>query len=646
MSMSLHHLPTHLIQRWLLLVAGTRRPPGTDPRGRRRPTSAPSQRCRRIRSTLFTARPTAADQVEADLSTRRDIGLLGQFWRFRAYGRHEVRSLIGGVLLRAGEFGSDLISPWPLALIVDSMVRHTDPAGPLGRVARSLFGTSPLGLLAVAAPATLLITISSGMFDYLGDRVLNSSGERITSKIRSDVFAHLQRLPMSYHDRQAVGELTSRIATDTGRIEDGMVGVFATLIPGVISLTGYTLVLLSVNWRLGLIALLAAPLLFVTASRQTRLTRTSARRRRAAEGRLCGFVAESLQGIRTVQAFGRQDLHDQRFSTSNDQVLSAGLRAVELRARFTPLLEIVAAVGTATLLFVGGYGVLQLWWSIGVLIVVTAYLREMLKPMKNLSGLALTLTQGAASAERIAAIFDQDRPTPRLPATPPPAISGHIQLQQVTLDYGRGPVLHGISLDIRPGERVALLGHNGAGKSTLLSLISGLYTPTLGQVLINGISLADAPDWWRRRQVAVVPQDTFLFSGTIADNIRYGRPDASDDQVEAAAKAALVTQFTDRLDDSLNTRLTDGGTGLSGGQRQRVGIARALLTDAPIVLLDEPTTGLDVNAEELVLQALHTLIAHRTVIMTTHRPALTRLATRVVHLSRGAITNISSVAKR
>jgi ATP-binding cassette, subfamily B, bacterial len=576
------------------------------------------------------------EQALEDLSRQPDAGLLKQFWRFRSYGRGEVRSLTVGMVMRALEFAADLATPWPLALVVDGVLRGSRPGGMLGSAA-ALFGPTQLGMLGVAAVAVLLITSLSGAFDYLGDRVMNSSGERITMSIRRDVFAHMQRLPMGYHDRQAVGELTSRIATDTGRIEDGMVGLFATLLPGVLSLAGYTVVLLSVNWRLGMIALCAAPLLFFTASRYTRLTRKSARRRRAAEGRLSGFVAESLQGIRTVQAFGRQELHDQRFADGNDKVLSAGLRAVELRARFTPLLEVIAAIGTATLLFVGGYGVLHQWWSVGVLIVVTSYLRDLLKPMKDLSKLALTFTQGAASAERIAAIFDQQRPDPEVTGTLPELVSGSIQLQDVGLDYGRGPVLQHINLDIPAGERIALLGHNGAGKSTLLSLISGLYPPTTGQIVLDGISLVDAPDWWRRQQVSVVLQDTFLFSGTIAENIRYGRPDATDDEVLHAAKAALVTEFTDPLEDGVHTELADGGIGLSGGQRQRVGIARALLTNAPIVLLDEPTTGLDVHAEQLVVQALTTLVTSRTVIMTTHRPALTQLATRVIHLAHGQV---------
>ena len=220
-------------------------------------------------------------------------------------------------------------------------------------------------------------------------------------------------------------------------------------------------------------------------------------------------------------------------------------------------------------------------------------------------------------------------------------MAGAVELRGVGLDYGRGTVLHGLDLVIRPGERVALLGHNGAGKSTVLSLIAGLYPPTQGEVRLDAVPMSEAPDWWVHRQVSVVLQDTFLFSGTLADNIRYGRPDASEADVAAAAAAALVTEFAERLPDGLETELADGGTGLSGGQRQRVGIARALLLDAPVVLLDEPTTGLDVAAEELVVRALTRLAEGRTVVMTTHRPALTRLATRTVHLSRG---NIAAMA--
>jgi subfamily B ATP-binding cassette protein MsbA len=563
-----------------------------------------------------------------------DLGLLRQLWRFRHYGRSELRPLLFGLLARVGELLADLATPWPLALTIDNVLKGREPTGGVGQLAL-LFGPTQLGMLGVAALAVLVITAASSAFDYLGDRLMNSAGERITSNIRTDVFAQLQRLPMRYHDQQPVGELTSRISTDTARIEDSLVGMFSVLLPGLFSLGGFAVVLLTVNWRLGLVALCAAPLVFATAARYTRLTRKAARRRRAAEGRLSGFVAESLQGIRTIHAFGRQDLHDARFGRSNETVLGTGLQAVELRARFVPLLEAVTALGTGALLFIGGYGVLHGWWTVGVLVVVTSYLRDMLKPMKNLSKLVLTFTQASASAERVAAIFAHTRPPVEADRPLPARAAGAIELRDVVLDYGRGPVLNGLSMTVRPGERIALIGPNGAGKSTALALISGLYPATRGSVLIDDIPMSALPDEWLHRQIAVVLQDTFLFSGTLAENIRYGRPEASDEQVRRAARDALVTQFSDELPDGLQTELADGGVGLSGGQRQRVGIARALLLDAPIVLLDEPTAGLDVGAEELVVRALIRLAQSRTVIMTTHRPSVNRLATRTIYLRNG-----------
>ena len=583
-----------------------------------------------------------AAMASSDGLPPRDIGTLRELWRFRDYGRTELKSLLLGVVMRACELVADLAAPWPLALVIDNVLKGKPLTGPLGSVSR-LFGTSALALLTMAAVAVLLFTVLSGVFDYLGDVFMNGAGERITSRIRADVFAYMERLPQSFHDRQAIGELTSRVVTDTGRIEDSLVDLFSTLVPGVLTLVGTAAVLVSVEWRLGLIALCAAPLVFITAMRYARLTRVTSRRRRAAVGTLTGFVTESLQGIRTTHAFGNQDVQDKQFNTTNDQVLSIGLRSVDLSARFTPALEAVSAIGTAALLFVGGYGALHGWWQVGILVVVTSYLNNMLSPMKSLAKLAPSFTQGAASAERVAAILDQPTAHTGSEQGLPERVGGQIELRNVGLDYGRGPVLSSLNLTIEAGERIALLGDNGAGKSTTLSLIGGLYQPTHGAVLLDGLSVPEVPEHWLHQQIAMVLQDTFLFSGTLTDNLRYGRPDATDEEVALVAEAALVTEFAEKLPDGLATTLAAGGIGLSGGQRQRVGIARALLVDSPVVLLDEPTVGLDVHAEELVVRALTRLMEGRTVIMTTHQPALTQLATRTIYLRRGGILESAPV---
>jgi ATP-binding cassette subfamily B protein len=565
-----------------------------------------------------------------------DRGLLRQLWQFRSYGRPHLRVLSLGVGLRICELLADLAQPWPLAVVIDALSGHNGTHGPLALLT-SVAGGSLRRLLAGAAVALLVITLASGAFDYLGDRVMNSAGERMTAAIRRDTFANLHRLPMTFHDRHAVGELTSRVSTDTDRIETSLTAVFSTLFPGLLSIVGFALVLVSVDWRLGLIAVGCAPMIFVSSARYTRLTRQSARVQRAAEGRLAGVVAESLQGIRTIHAFGSHHLHDARFAQDNTDTLNAGLRAVELRARFTPLLEAITAVGTAVLMWVGGLGVLNGWWTVGLLVVVASYLRDMIKPVRGLSKLSITFTQGAASAERVADILARKPPPTGRPQPLPARAAGRIDLHDVVLDYGRGPVLHHLDLAIHPGERIALLGPNGAGKSTLLALIAGLYQPTAGELYLDGQPMADLPKPWLHRQIAVVLQDTYLFSGTLADNIRYARPDATPEEITHAAQTALVSDFADDLPDGLDTRLGDGGIGLSGGQRQRVGVARAVLLDAPVVLLDEPTAGFDSHAEQAVVQALTRLVHGRTVVMTTHRPALTRLATRTIDIHNGVI---------
>ncbi|HEY2706235.1 MAG TPA: ABC transporter ATP-binding protein [Candidatus Dormibacteraeota bacterium] len=572
-------------------------------------------------------------------------------WRFHGYGRPHLRILGAGIGLRVAEMLADLAQPWPLVMIVDNVIGHRPVRGVMAAVLAPV-RPSPILLLSVAAAATVLLGAASGLFDYLGDRVMNSAGERITASIRSDLFAHLQRLPLSFHDRSSLGELTSRLTMDTDRIDDALVDVFSTLLPAILTVAGLLIVTMLVDWRLGLLALATVPVLLVVITRYARLTRAAARARRASRGALTAQATEVLSGIRTVLALGGQEVHDRAFEAGNQATLAAGLRSVDVVARFTPLVEICTQAGTAALLWVGAWGVLHHSWSLGVLLVVMAYVRTMLKPLRSLSRLSLTLAQGAAAADRVTAVLAEPRSvlSPVMPGTvdprraPSSRARGDLDLREVTVDYGRGPVLEAAFLTVPAGGRVALVGANGAGKSSVLSLIAGLYPPVEGEVLLDGVPLPLWPAGWLREQLAVVPQDTFLFSGTLWENIRYGRTGCSDDDVLAAAERALVLEFACHLPGGLQAHLGDRGAGLSGGQRQRVAIARALLRDAPVVLLDEPTSDLDPEAERVVVRALCTLMAGRTVVMATHRPALLDLAGRVVTVRDGRIVEVGTAA--
>ena len=581
-------------------------------------------------------------------------GRTGSLAAFRGYARPHLRALLGGVALRVGELAADLAQPWPLAVVVDSVLGgrpvHGVLAPALGR-----FATGPVHLLTAAVVLGLGLTLASAAFDYLGDRVMNGAGERITAAIRSNLFAHLHRLPLAFHDGQSVGELANRVSADTDNIDDALVDVFSTVVPGILSIAGLLAMMLVVDWRLGLIGIVSAPVLAVTIGRYTRLTRQAARTRRAREGRLSGFVAETLTGVRAVQALGRHDVHDRRFAAVNGDTLEAGLRAVDVRARFTPLVEVGAAIGSAALVWVGAYGVLHHSWTLGLLLVELSYSASMLKPIRSLSRLSLTLSTGAASAERVRAVLDEeplgpagpadhaaaggDAPAGGAGATPERAerAAGAIELRDVAFGYGRETVLRDATLAIRPGERIALLGGNGAGKSTVLALLARLYDPEAGELLLDGRPYREAPLGWLRDQIGVVLQDTFLFSGTLWENVAYGRPSASREEIRAASERAMVAEFARALPDGFQTRLGDRGIGLSGGQRQRVAIARALLRDAPVVLLDEPTSALDLEAERVVVEALASLMDGRTVVMATHRPALLALAERVLEVGGGCL---------
>jgi ABC-type multidrug transport system fused ATPase/permease subunit len=554
--------------------------------------------------------------------------------------------------LRIAELVTDLVQPWAILIVVDSVLGSAPVSGPLGRVVVPFDG-SPQALLAAAVVAAFLLTVASAAFDYLGDLVMNGAGERITAEIRCDLFAHLSRLPLVYHDTQSVGELASRVSADTDRIEDALVDLFSTVVPGSLSLIGYVMMMLAVNWKLGLVGLASVPILAVTIARYSRLTRQAARERRAREGQLSGFVAETLTGIRAVHALGRHDVHDERFAGVNQDTMKAGLRAVDVRARFTPLVEVAASIGAAALLWVGAKGVMSGSWTLGLLLVELSYANSMLRPIKALSRLSLTLSTGAASAERVQSVLDEPSSIPRaeppergsheelgfhVPGRPPPVqLGGALELRDVTFGYGRRPVLQGASLRVMPGERVGLVGPNGAGKSTVLALLARLYEPTDGAILFDGRPAAGLSLPTLRRQLAVVLQDTFLFSGSVWDNLAYGRPDAAPEEIVEAAERALVADFALALPNGYDTQLGDRGIGLSGGQRQRIAIARALLRDAPIVLLDEPTSALDLDAEQVVVEALTRLMEGRTVVMATHRPALLDLADRVCEVMCGAI---------
>jgi len=555
---------------------------------------------------------------------------------FRGFlGGYRKQLLGGGVLTLASSLFA-LAQPWPLKVIVDSVLRGKPINIPGFSFAESWSATT---LLYAAVAAYLAIVLLEAAFDYGGTYLLDSSGVRMVSDIREALFARLQRLSLRFHGSQRTGDLITRVMTDISRVQDMLIQWFSILIPNVVVLVGMMIVMFWIDWAFTLIALAVAPLLSLLAFRYKGRIRGSSKRARSLEGGLAARASEVLGAIRIVQGFTREEFEDERFSRQSSHATAANLETARLQAQFSPLVDVVAGLGTAIVLFVGTKRVLSGELSLGLLLVFLSYLGALYRPMRQLSKLAYTTSRGMASAERVIEILEEEPDVSDHPlARPAGRLRGHVQLEQVEFGYhGASRVLHGIDLEARPGEMVAVIGPTGAGKSTLVSLIPRFFDPQRGRVSIDGTDITRFRLASLRENVAIVPQEPILFEGTIFENIAYGRRGATEDDVVQAAVDALVDDFVRRLPDGYETVVGERGATLSGGERQRVSIARALVRQAPILILDEPTSGLDPASERLLMQALERLVEGRTTFVIAHRMSTIAKADQVVVLDRGRI---------
>ena len=563
--------------------------------------------------------------------------MVATFLRFRRFLAPYRLRLIAGGTLTLGSSLFALAQPWPLKVIVDSVLRGKRLNIPgFGFAA----GWSRTELLDAAIVAFLLITIVGALLDYFGTYLMDSSGVRMVSDIREALFARLQRLSLRFHGRQRTGDLLTRVMSDIGRLQDMLIQWFSVFVPNVVLLVGMMVVMFWIDWVFTLLALAVAPPLFVLVYRYMRRIKGASRRARSLEGLLAARTGEVLGAVRIVQAFTQEDFEDTRFSTQSSRAAAANLETARLQAEFSPLVDVVAGLGTAAVLFVGTHRVLSGQLSLGLLLVFLSYLNSLYRPMRQLSKLAYVSSRGVASAERVSEILEAEPDVQDAPnAVSAPTLRGHIAFRGVEFAYTPGqPVLTDIELDAKPGKTIAIVGPTGAGKSTLVSLVPRFFDPVAGAVEIDGTDIRSFRLASLRAQIAIVPQEPILFEGTIFDNIAYGTPGATAEDVLVAAEAALVDEFVRRLPEGYETVVGERGATLSGGERQRVSIARALIRRAPILILDEPTSSLDPASESLVLRALTNLIAGRTTLVIAHRMSTVAHADQVVVFDRGRIT--------
>jgi ATP-binding cassette subfamily B protein len=546
--------------------------------------------------------------------------------------RREWRSLGVAAVSTAVVAFAELARPFPLKLAVDLLLSHARKGTSFHLTSRDIV------LLAAVAALVLVIALADAAASYQMDVRLGRAGERIVHDLRVGTYAHLQRLSLGFHQRRHTGDLVTRLTGDVNAVGDLFSDSLGTIISSTLLLIGMVVVSVLIDPYLALAAFALTPLLAVVTFRFRRNMKAVARRQRTTEGEIASLADEALSSIREVKAFGSERFEHERLERKSVERLDAGLETVRIESRFGRLIDLLGAGGTALVLVVGVLRVAAGALTPGDLVVMASYTRRVYKPLRDIARQASRASRAMARADRIAEILAADQVLDEpAHAFRGPRAAGSVELEGVSFSYAQDrPALVDLSLCIRAGERVALVGRSGAGKSTIAALIARFYDPGSGVVRIDGRDTRTCSLSWLRDQVGLVLQDTILFTGTVAANIAYGTR-ASRTEVMSAAKAAGADSFIDQLPDAYDTLLGPRGKGLSGGQRQRIAIARTLLRNPPILVLDEPTTGLDALSESEVLSSLDVLMRGRTTVIVTHSLALATGADRVLVIESGRV---------
>ena len=537
------------------------------------------------------------------------------------------------------ETAMSLAGPWPLKIVLDSVIGHHPMPHGIAHLLGPQLADHKMGLAAVAAGLIVVIAVLGSIASYIDNYYTESVGQYVANDLRMRVYHHLDRLSLGYYDKQQTGNLLSTITTDITTIQNFASGSTLGIFVDILTIIGMLGLMFWLNFDFTLIAVAVTPFLLLFVSRFKKAVKKATHEVRHRQSDIVAVVQEGLESMRVVKAYGRETLEEQHLKDASEAAVGAALKARRIKSLLSPVVTVVVSLCTGFVLYRGASLILSGAMTIGALTVFLSYLNKFFKPVQDLAKMTNSIAQAAVAVERVQTILAADEMIPERPdAREPAGVKGEITFEKVAFAYKpESPVLKEITFKIQPGQLVGFVGATGGGKSTVASLIPRFYDATQGRVLIDGTDVKDFKLKALRNQVGCVLQDTVLFAGTIAENIAYGRPGATREDVVAAAKLANADEFISRMPKGYDSEVGERGMTLSGGQRQRIGIARAIIRNSPILILDEPTAALDTESEKIVMDALENLMKGRTAIAIAHRLSTIKDADKIVVFKDGFV---------
>ena len=551
-------------------------------------------------------------------------------------------NIIGIFLLNLAAAPLALLAPIPIKIVVDNAFGKQPMPGAISFFFPEGFDFSFSTIVLIATIMMVLIELFSQLQGFLSWLIQAYTGEKLVISLRTLLFNHVQRLSLSYHDRTGVSDSIYRIQTDATAIKNLVVSGLSPLITSVVKIAGMLYVMTALDWHFTLIAICVIPPLLILA----RFSRTKLKDQwvavKRSESAALSVVHETLSALRVVKAFVREDHEEQRFVDRSNEALHNQVKVVRYSGIFDIGIGLVLASGTALFLYFGTLYVQQGKISLGELILIMAYLAQFFAPLRTIIKQFTNMQSVFVGLERVYSLIDSQKDVEERPnAKKTNSIAGSIKFENISFEYSKGtPVLENISFEVKPGQQVGIMGSTGSGKTTLVNLLARFYEPTKGRILVDGADIRDYKVADFRSQFSIVLQEPVLFSTSIDENIAYGRPTATKREIHTAAKDAHAHEFISQLPDGYSSKVGERGMQLSGGERQRISIARAFLKDSPLLILDEPTSSVDIRTESLIMNATRKLMKGKTTFFITHRLDALSHCDLVIHLEKGRIVDI------